>query len=96
MYESIIIIIFQILLGRAVVRQGSMDSLTGDAQLTDKASENASASHSPSDVMCKLETQLKTLMTATGATSPQDVLQRFIAQKEASSRLNYLRRVPKP
>lgn len=70
-----------------------MDSLAGDAQLTDKASENASASHSPSDIMCKLETQLKTLMTATGATSPQEVLQRFIAQKEASSRLNYLRTV---
>lgn len=79
--------------GRAVVRQGSIDSLTGDGQFTDKASEHASSSHSPGDVTYKLESQLKTLMTATGATSPQEVLQRFTAQKEASSRLNYLRTV---
>lgn len=70
-----------------------MDSLTGDGQLTDKASEHASSSHGPSDVTYKLECQLKTLMTTTGATSPQEVLQRFTAQKEASSRLNYLRTV---
>lgn len=75
------------------MRQGSMDSLVGDAQLTEKASETASGGHSPGDVTSKLETQLKTLMTITGATSSKEVLQRFTAQKEASSRLNYLRTV---
>lgn len=76
-----------------MVRQGSMDSLTGDAQQTAKASETASGGRSGGDVTSKLEAQLKILMTATGATSPAEVLQRFTAQKEASSRLNYLRTV---
>lgn len=80
-------------IGRAVVRQGSMDSLAGDGQLTEKASEHASSSRSPGDITYKLDSELKTLMRATGATSPQEVLQRFTAQKEASSRLNYLRTV---
>lgn len=59
--------------------------------MTEKASETASAG--PSDATSKLESQLKTLMTITGATSPPEVLQRFIAQKESSSRLCYLRTV---
>lgn len=87
-----IFLILNFSLGRAVVRQGSMDSLTGEAQQTAKASETASG-RSGGDVTSKLEAQLKILMTSTGATSPAEVLQRFTAQKEASSRLNYLRTV---
>lgn len=70
-----------------------MESLSGDRQHTEKTNDNINGAHSPGDITYKLESQLKILMTASGATSPQEVLQRFTAQKEASSRLNYLRTV---
>lgn len=40
-----------------------------------------------------MEQQFKKLMEVTGATSPLEVLERFLAQKESTSRLNYLRTV---
>lgn len=77
---------------KTVVHHGSTESLLGD-QMADKTTERPSAHLSSSDDVQKLETQLKLLMIATGATSPEEVLQRFTAQKEATSRLNYLRTV---
>lgn len=78
------------------MQQGSTESLSGDAQLTAftaKSSDPTSANQDATDITHKLEVQLKILMNTTGATTPKEVLQRFTAQKEASSRLNYLRTV---
>ena len=41
----------------------------------------------------ELEMQFKKLMEVTGATSQLEVLERFLSQKESTSRLNYLRTV---
>lgn len=41
----------------------------------------------------EMEMQFKKLMEVTGATTPQEVLDRFITQKESTTRLNYLRTV---
>lgn len=62
----------------------------GDGPPTGKASP---LSAKPNSAANQLETTLKLLMQVTGATSPLDVLQRFNAQKEAATRLNYLRTV---
>lgn len=62
----------------------------GDGSPTGKASP---LSARPNDGADQLETTLKLLMQVTGATSPFDVLKRFNAQKEAATRLNYLRTV---
>lgn len=67
-----------------------MESLMGDGPPTGKASP---LSAKPNNVANQLETTLKLLMQVTGATSPLDVLTRFNAQKEAATRLNYLRTV---
>lgn len=74
-----------------MVQHGSMESLSGDAQLTGKTSP--SSAKGPNDLANQLETTLKLLMQVTGATSPLDVLNRFNTQKEAATRLNYLRTV---
>lgn len=68
-----------------------MESLSGDAQLTEKASPHSAKGQS--DIVNQLESHLKVLMQITGATSCEDVLNRFQSQKEASTRLNYLRAV---
>lgn len=62
----------------------------GDGPPTGKASP---LSANPNNVTNQLETTLKSLMQVTGATSSLDVLTRFNAQKEAATRLNYLRTV---
>lgn len=41
----------------------------------------------------EMEMQFKKLMEVTGATTPLEVLDRFITQKESTTRLNYLRTV---
>lgn len=67
-----------------------MESLN-DNPLTDKVSQESVKG--PSDMVNDLESRLKVLMQTTGATSPNDLLQRFTTQKEAMQRLNYLRTV---
>lgn len=67
-----------------------MESLSGDGPST---ANNAQLSAKDAIVDVQLESQLKSLMQLTGATSPSDVLNRFIVQKEATTRLNYLRTV---
>lgn len=67
-----------------------MESLN-DAQLTDKASPISAKTGN--NVGNQLEITLKLLMQVTGATSPSDVFSRFNTQKEATTRLNYLRTV---
>lgn len=79
-----------LLLAKTIMQQGSMESLSGD-QLTEKASPISAKG--PIDVVNQLESHLKVLMQITGATSSADVLNRFTSQKEASTRLNYLRAI---
>lgn len=73
------------------MQQGSVESLSGDVLLTEKSSPLSAKG--PTDVMNLLENRLKSLMQITGGTSPSDVLNRFTTQKEATTRLNYLRTV---
>lgn len=73
-----------------LVQHGSMESLIGDGPPTGKASP---LSAKPNNAANQLESTLKLLMQVTGAKSPLDVLKRFNAQKEATTRLNYLRTV---
>lgn len=68
-----------------------MESLSGDGPLT--ANNTQLSAKDASGHVMQLETQLKSLMQLTGASSPSDVLNRFIVQKEATTRLNYLRTV---
>lgn len=72
------------------MQQGSTESLN-DVPLTAKASPQSAKGSS--DIVIELENKLKVLMQTTGATSPEDLLERFTAQKEAMQRLNYLRTV---
>ena len=67
-----------------------MESLN-DVPLSDKRSPESVKG--PTDFVNELESKLKVLMQITGATSPQDLLERFSSQKEAMQRLNYLRTV---
>lgn len=83
---------FSNFIAKPLTRQGSMESLSGDGPPTDPNATLQSAKDSSGNVV-QLETQLKSLMQVTGATSPADVLNRFIVQKEATTRLNYLRTV---
>lgn len=68
-----------------------MESLSGDGPLT--AHNTLPSAKDSTGHVIQLENQLKSLMQVTGATSPPDVLNRFIVQKEATTRLNYLRTV---
>lgn len=45
------------------------------------------------EMTSELEMEFKKLMEITGATSPLEVLERFLTQKESTSRLTYLRTV---
>lgn len=45
------------------------------------------------EITSEMEMEFKILMETTGSTTPVEVLERFIAQKESTSRLNYLRTV---
>lgn len=72
------------------MQQGSTESLN-ETPLTGKASELSAKGST--DIVNELENKLKVLMQTTGATSPEDLLERFTAQKEAMQRLNYLRTV---
>lgn len=69
-----------------------MDSLTGDQQI-DKINEEQDPNAQAKESTNVMEIIFKKLMEITGATSANEVLERFIAQKEATSRLNYLRTV---
>lgn len=75
---------------KTVLHQGSTESLLEEQHTDHSEQENGIQ---PGNEGSNLEEQLKNLMTMSGATSPQEVLQRFVAQKEATSRLNYLRSV---
>lgn len=71
-----------------MAQHGSMESLLGDGPPTGKATPL-----SVNNTANQLEITIKVLMQTTGATGSLDVLTRFNAQKEAATRLNYLRTI---
>lgn len=78
--------------GKQMIHQGSIESESVDQQAEKKDGEldpNNQAQRATNE----LELLFKNLMETTGATSPEEVLERFISQKESTSRLNYLRTV---
>lgn len=74
------------------MQQGSIESLSGDPHTEDRKTADDGIGV-PEEASTKMESEFKILMQATGATSPKEVMDRFLAQKEATSRLNYLRTV---
>lgn len=93
LHEVIILYSFSVHTDQTITRQGSVDSLTGETQMADKAQEGNVSNKSGTDTTSKLEKGFKVLMEATGATNSKEVHALFSAQKEASTRLNYLRSV---
>lgn len=71
--------------GKTVVHQDSVNSDTGE-----KADDPIAKTK---DETSKMQDVFKKLMHATGVSSPNEIVDRFLAQKEALQRLNYLRTV---
>lgn len=71
--------------GKTVVHQDSVNSDTGE-----KADDPIAKTK---DETFKMQDVFKKLMHATGVSSPNEIVDRFLAQKEALQRLNYLRTV---
>lgn len=76
--------------GKSLVHQESIGSSSGDQQ-TGKTEQEDDPNAQLKSMVAEMETTFKKLMEVTGATSAQEVLQRFTSQKESTSRLNYLR-----
>lgn len=74
--------------GKTLVHQESVGSGSGDLQTgkTDADSDALGTEAVPS-----IEGTFRKIMDATGATETKEVLSRFMAQREATTRLNYLR-----
>lgn len=77
--------------GKALIHQGSMESNTD--QQTGKKIGKQDSNAQAQEMTSEMEMEFKILMETTGATTSMEVLERFIAQKESTSRLNYLRTV---
>lgn len=75
---------------KTVAHQASTESLLDEPQAGHSEREKVNQSDNEAN---NLEAKFKVLMSMSGAVSPEDVQQRFVAQKEATSRLNYLRSV---
>lgn len=71
--------------GKTVVHQDSVTSDSGE-----KADDPIAKTK---DETSKMQDVFKKLMHATGVSSPNEIVDRFLAQKEALQRLNYLRTV---
>lgn len=78
--------------GKTVLHQGSVESLSGEQQSSKKIVKQDS-NEQVQAMTGEMEMQFKKLMEFTGATTPLEVLDRFITQKESTTRLNYLRTV---
>lgn len=85
------LIIF-IITGKTILHQGSVESLSGEHQSGKKIVKQDS-NEQVQAMTGEMEMQFKKLMEVTGATTPLEVLDRFITQKESTTRLNYLRTV---
>lgn len=68
-----------------------MESMTD--QQTGKKVGKQDSNAQTQETTSEMEMEFKTLMETTGATTPAEVLERFMAQTESTSRLNYLRTV---
>lgn len=77
--------------GKTLIHQGSMESTTD--QQTGKKLGKQDSNAQAQEMTSEMEMEFKILMETTGSTTPMEVLERFIAQKESTSRLNYLRTV---
>ena len=73
--------------GKTLMHQDSVGSGSGDLQ-TGKTEPDSDALATESG---SLECTFKKIMEATGATETREVLTRFMAQREATTRLNFLR-----
>lgn len=71
--------------GKTMVHQDSLGS-DGGEKVDDPATQTKEATN-------KMQEIFKRLMHATGVSSPNEIVDRFLAQKEALQRLNYLRTV---
>lgn len=71
--------------GKTVVRQESMGSENGE-KTDDPVTKTKESTN-------KMQEVFKKLMQATGVSNPDAIVDRFLAQKEALQRLNYLRTV---
>lgn len=67
--------------------------MTGETQAAERAQDGNVSNKSGNDTTSKLEKGFKVLMEATGATNSKEVHVLFGAQREACTRLNYLRSV---
>lgn len=76
--------------GKTLAHQDSIGSSSGD-QNTGTRADNDDLSSIGKDGRNELEVAFKKIMEATGATIPNEVLTRFLSQREATTRLNYLR-----
>lgn len=76
-----------------VHQPGSVESLSGEQQSGAKRTVRQDTNEVAQEMTAEMEGQFKRLMEVTGATTPLEVLDRFIAQKESTTRLNYLRTV---
>lgn len=77
--------------GKTIVHQDSIGSSTGEQTTAKTEVEDDETAQLASDTQ-NAEELLKNLMEVTGATSPQEILERFASQKESAVRLNYLRK----
>ncbi|KAL9922601.1 coiled-coil domain containing protein 151 isoform 1-T2 [Glossina fuscipes fuscipes] len=77
--------------GKTIVHQDSIGSSTGEQTTAKTEVEEDENAQLASDTQ-NAEELLKNLMEVTGATSPQEILERFASQKESAVRLNYLRK----
>lgn len=76
--------------GKTLAHQDSIGSSSGD-HLTGNRGDQDDLSARKHDERNELEIAFKKIMEATGATIPNEVLTRFLSQREATTRLNYLR-----
>lgn len=70
-----------------------MESLSGDTQQNERNPDGNLSNKTANDSTSNIEDGFKILMQATGATNSKEVHAMFSAQKEATTRLNYLRNV---
>lgn len=76
-----------------MTRQSSSESVVSDMEMLNRIRDINTDDQDISGMPSKIADHIKYLVIITGTTSPHDVLQRFIIQKETSSRLNYLRTI---
>lgn len=75
-----------------MLHQGSIESESIDHQV-EKKEADLDPTNQVQQTTNEMELLFKNLMETTGATTSEEVVERFISQTESTSRLNYLRTV---